>query len=66
MLSNKNIHFHPKVANLVNGARNMDRDCRVITIEEYEREQGNQSKPQYLRLTVVINHKGEYIRHYWG
>ena len=66
-LNSSSVKLSPKVANLINGVRGMDRDYRLISEEQLkiENESGLKVK-QFLRMTIVVDDKGEYVKHYWG
>lgn len=56
-----------KIANLINGVRGMDRDYRIVTEDQLRRENDSGLKvKQYLRMTIVVTDKGDYVKHYWG
>ena len=53
----------PEVAKLINQARGMGRDFRVISEEELSSDNVVVKE----RMTIIVNiETGEYIRHYWG
>ncbi len=53
-----------KVANLVNGVKNMKREYRIISADTAEKEKG--LKKNHLLMTIIVDKNGQYIRHYWG
>lgn len=52
-----------KVASLVNSARGMNCVYRIVLQGTEYAKQGDKNP---LRMTIIVNVDGSYVKHYWG